>query len=173
MPGTPTRQKGVALHIRKKHGRLGARFAHAGVTWPTLPGRISAAKALHLFPADATAPLLPVQAPAWATISGRSIINAFLGTRTRAGQPERAFSATTGIDPKRQQGRRGTGFGPGCVPTAIGTFHTSDATLPGLARLSAAATWRFTATKLSGDTEIESIPAVTSSLAKAGSLLGA
>jgi hypothetical protein len=76
MPGTPTRQKGVALHIRKKHCRPGAHFAHAGVTWPTLPGRISAEKALHLFLADATAPLLPVQAPAWPMISGRSIIMA-------------------------------------------------------------------------------------------------
>jgi hypothetical protein len=35
------------------------------------------------------------------------------------------------------------------------------------------ATWCFTAMKLSGVTEIESIPARTSNLAKAGLLLGA
>lgn len=93
--------------------------------------------------------------------------------QTRTGQPGRTFSAMTGTDLPPQGGRRGMGSGPGCVPSVPPAFQTFGTTSPGLATPSARATWRFTATKLSGDTEIESIPALTSSLAKAGSLLGA
>ncbi len=98
---------------------------------------------------------------------------ALLCAQTRTGQPGRTFSAMTGTDLPPQGGRRGMGSGPGCVPSVPLAFQTFGTTSPGLATPSARATWRFTATKLSGDTEIESIPALTSSLAKAGSLLGA
>lgn len=70
-----------------------------------------------------------------------------------------AETATQGPSQARSLG------GPGLAAAGGTDAQLSDCSAP--------ATWRFTAMKLSGVTETESIPALTSSLAKAGSLLGA
>lgn len=170
MPGDARAPKGTGWHIRKRRARPGALCpCLCDLARPARPYLRSKGTApsrcegIGTVDARASPGLI-------CAIAQVNQDKALLRARTRTGQPGCTFSAVTGIDLPPQGGRRRTGSGPGCVPPAFQTFGTA---LPGPATPSARATWRFTATKLSGDTEIESIPALTSSPAKAGSLLGA